>query len=109
MTVRSTFIVGFPGETEEDFQFLLDWLQEAQLDRVGCFRYENVSDADSNAIAGHVPEEVKEERWNRFMQVQQQISASRLETKIGKTMDVLIDEVTKEAPRSSSEASRAER
>ena len=96
MTVRSTFIVGFPGETEEDFQYLLDWLQEAQLDRVGCFRYENVSDADSNAHPGHVPEEVKEERWNRFMAVQQEISATRLQRKIGKTMDVLIDEVTEE-------------
>jgi ribosomal protein S12 methylthiotransferase len=96
MTVRSTFIVGFPGETEEDFQFLLDWLQEAQLDRVGCFRYENVSDADSNALAGHVSEEVKEERWNRFMEVQQEISASRLERKIGKTLEVLVDSISEE-------------
>jgi ribosomal protein S12 methylthiotransferase len=104
MTVRSTFIVGFPGETEEDFQYLLDWLEEAQLDRVGCFRYENVSSADSNDIAGHVSEEVKEERWNRFMQVQQGISARRLKTKIGKTIEVLIDSVTPEGTRSSSEA-----
>ncbi len=96
LTVRSTFIVGFPGETEEDFQFMLDWLQEAQLDRVGCFRYENVSDADSNALENHVSEEVKEERWNRFMEVQQGISAGRLQRKIGKTLDVLIDEVTPE-------------
>ncbi|MBY0408260.1 MAG: 30S ribosomal protein S12 methylthiotransferase RimO [Rickettsiales bacterium] len=103
ITLRSTFIVGFPGETEEDFEFLLDWLKEAQLDRVGCFRYENVSDADSNALTGHLPEEVKEERWNRFMEVQQEISATRLERHIGKTMDVLIDEVSEE-PRSSSEA-----
>jgi len=94
MTVRSTFIVGFPGETEEDFEYLLDWLEEAQLDRVGCFRYENVSDADSNALEGHVPEEVKEDRWSRFMAAQQAISAKRLERKIGKTMDVLIDSVT---------------
>ena len=96
MTVRSTFIVGFPGETEEDFQYLLDWMQEAQLDRVGCFRYENVSSADSNAIEGHVSEEVKEERWNRFMELQQGISAKRLKRKIGKTIDVLIDSVTQE-------------
>ena len=98
MTVRSTFIVGFPGETEEDFQYLLDWMQEAQLDRVGCFRYENVSSADSNGIQGHVSEEVKEERWNRFMELQQGISAKRLKRKIGKTIDVLIDSVTPEGP-----------
>ena len=96
MTLRSTFIVGFPGETEEDFQYMLDWLQEAQLDRVGCFRYENVSDADSNDIASHVPQEVIEERWNRFMEVQQGISAQRLKLRVGKTIDVLIDEVTPE-------------
>jgi ribosomal protein S12 methylthiotransferase len=93
MTLRSTFIVGFPGETEEDFQFLLNWLQEAQLDRVGCFRYENVSDADSNTTPGHVSEEVKEERWNRFMATQQAISTARLKSKVGKTIPVLIDEV----------------
>ncbi|MFO0389949.1 MAG: 30S ribosomal protein S12 methylthiotransferase RimO [Alphaproteobacteria bacterium] len=93
ITLRSTFIVGFPGETEEDFQFMLDWLKEAQLDRVGCFRYENVSDADSNAIVNHVSEEVKEERYSRFMEVQQDISAARLKKKIGKTIDVLVDEV----------------
>lgn len=92
ITLRSTFIVGFPGETEEDFEFLLNWLKEAQLDRVGCFRYENVSDADSNALAGHVSEEEKEERWQRFMHVQQEISAGRLKKKIGKTMPVIIDE-----------------
>lgn len=96
MTVRSTFIVGFPGETEEDFQFLLEWMEEAQLDRVGCFRYENVSDADSNALPGHVPEEIKEERWHRFMEVQQDISAKRLKRKLGKTLEVLIDAVTPE-------------
>jgi ribosomal protein S12 methylthiotransferase len=96
MTLRSTFIVGFPGETEADFQFLLDWLKEAQLDRVGCFRYENVKEADSDAIAGHVSEDEKNERWNRFMEVQQEISAKRLTRKVGKTMDVLIDSVTAE-------------
>ncbi len=93
LTLRSTFIVGFPGETDEDFEFLLDWLKEAQLDRVGCFRYENVAEADSDAIKGHVPEEVKEERWNRFMEAQQDISAERLKRKIGKTLPVLIDEI----------------
>ncbi len=96
ITLRSTFIVGFPGETEEDFQFLLDWLKEAQLDRVGCFRYENVSDADSNALPNHVPQDVIEDRWNRFMQVQQKISAKRLKKKVGKTIPVLIDSVTPE-------------
>ncbi len=96
LTVRSTFIVGFPGETEEDFRYLLDWLEEAQLDRVGCFRYENVAEADSDAIPGHVPEEMKEERWNRFMEVQQGISAKKLQKKIGRTLDVLIDAVTPE-------------
>jgi ribosomal protein S12 methylthiotransferase len=96
ITLRSTFIVGFPGETEEEFQFMLDWLKEAQLDRVGCFRYENVSEADSGKLEGHVPEEVKEERWNRFMEVQQAISAQRLQPKIGKTLPVLIDSVSEE-------------
>lgn len=94
--MRSTFIVGFPGETEEDFQYLLDWLEDAQLDRVGCFRYENVAEADSNAIKGHVPQDVIEERWNRFMEVQQDISAQRLKRHVGKTLDVLIDQVTPE-------------
>lgn len=91
ITLRSTFIVGFPGETEEDFQYLLDWMKEAQLDRVGCFRYENVAEADSNTTPGHVSEEVKEDRWNRFMEVQQQISADRLKKKVGKTLDILVD------------------
>ena len=93
LTIRSTFIVGFPTETEEDFTYLLDWLEEAQLDRVGCFRFEPVQDADCNALDGHVPEEVKEERWHRFMQKQQEISRKRLQGKIGKTYDVLIDTV----------------
>jgi ribosomal protein S12 methylthiotransferase len=96
LTVRSTFIVGFPGETEADFQYLLDWLKEAQLDRVGCFRYENVAEADSDAIPNHVPKEVIEERWNRFMETQQEISTARLQKKIGRTLDVLIDSVTAE-------------
>lgn len=93
ITLRSTFIVGFPGETEDDFEFLLDWMHEAQLDRVGCFRYEHVPEADSNAIDIRVPEEVKEERWNRFMAAQAEISAARLQKKVGKTLDVMIDEI----------------
>jgi ribosomal protein S12 methylthiotransferase len=96
LTLRSTFIVGFPGETEKDFEFLLEWLKEAQLDRVGCFRYENVAEADSDAIPGHVSKEVMEERWNRFMQTQQEISAARLQKKIGKTLPVIIDSVSEE-------------
>jgi ribosomal protein S12 methylthiotransferase len=92
MTVRSTFIVGFPGETEKDFQFLLDWLEEAQLDRVGCFKFEPVKGAAANALPGAVPEDVKEERWHRFMAAQQKISAKRLKKKVGTTIDVLVDE-----------------
>lgn len=93
LTIRSTFIVGFPGETEEDFQFLLHWLEEVQLDRVGCFKYEAVDGADANAIDGAVPEEVKEERWHRFMAAQQKISAARLKRKVGTVQQVLIDSV----------------
>lgn len=93
LTLRSTFIVGFPGETEEDFQFLLDWLEEAELDRVGCFRYEAVDGAAANALPGAVPEEVKDERWHRFMAAQQAISARRMTAKVGRTLDVLIDVV----------------
>lgn len=93
LTIRSTFIVGFPGETEEDFEFLLNWLDEAQLDRVGCFKYENVEGAVSRDLTNHVPEEVKQERYDRFMEKQQAISAARLKLKIGKTLDVLIDEI----------------
>ncbi len=92
LTVRSTFIVGFPGETDQDFEFLLQWLDQAQLDRVGCFKYENVEHAASRALENHVPEEVKEERWHRFMQKQQEISAKRLQEKIGQTIDVIVDE-----------------
>ncbi len=92
MTVRSTFIVGFPGETEQDFQILLDWIKEAQIDRAGCFRYENVEHATSRDLANHVPEELKQERWNRFMAAQQEISAQKLQAKIGQTIDVMIDE-----------------
>jgi ribosomal protein S12 methylthiotransferase len=96
LTLRSTFIVGFPGETEEDFQMLLDFLAEAKLDRVGCFKFSPVEGAAANELAGPVPEEVKEERFHRFMQLQQQISAQRLQDKIGREVLVLIDEVDEE-------------
>ena len=97
ITVRSTFIVGFPGETEADFRHLLDWLEEAQLDRVGCFRYEDVRGAAANDLPGHVPEEVKEERWQRFMETAQRISAAKLAAKVGRRLDVIVDEVDAEA------------
>jgi ribosomal protein S12 methylthiotransferase len=93
LTIRSTFIVGFPGETEQDFQMLLDWLEEAELDRVGCFRYEPVENAAANMLPNAVPEEVKEERWHRFMAAQQTISARRLQTRVGKDIAVIIDEL----------------
>ncbi|WBF44004.1 30S ribosomal protein S12 methylthiotransferase RimO [Serratia rubidaea] len=96
LTLRSTFIVGFPGETEEDFQQLLDFLQLAQLDRVGCFKYSPVEGAAANELADPVPEEVKEARYHRFMQLQQQISAQRLQEKVGRELLVLIDDVDAE-------------
>ncbi len=96
LAIRSTFIVGFPGETEEDFQMLLDWLPQARLNRVGCFKYEAVDGARANALDGAVPEEVKEERWHRFMAAQQEISAEILGAKVGRTIDVIIDEVDEE-------------
>jgi ribosomal protein S12 methylthiotransferase len=96
LTLRSTFIVGFPGETEDDFQQLLDFLQEAQLDRVGCFQYSPVEGAKANELPDHVPDEIKQERYDRFMQLQQKISAERLQKKIGRTLEVLIDEVDEE-------------
>ncbi|WP_022962495.1 30S ribosomal protein S12 methylthiotransferase RimO [Halopseudomonas pelagia] len=98
LTIRSTFIVGFPGETEEDFQYLLDWLTEAQLDRVGCFKYSAVDGAPANLLADAVPEEVKEERWERFMAHQQVISSARLQQKIGSVIQVVIDEVDEDGP-----------
>ncbi|MFH1158802.1 MAG: 30S ribosomal protein S12 methylthiotransferase RimO [Pseudomonadota bacterium] len=94
LTIRSTFIVGFPGETDEDFETLLQWMKEAQLDRVGCFKYEPVTGAEANEIKPSVPEEVKDMRWHRFMQLQQIISAARLKAKVGRTMPVLIDEMS---------------
>jgi len=91
LAIRSTFIVGFPGETEEDFEFLLSWLAEARLERVGCFKYEAVAGAKANDIDPHVPEEIKEERWHRFMEIQQGISAKIMKGKVGREIDVLID------------------
>jgi len=96
MAIRSTFIVGFPGETEADFQYLLEWLEQAQIDRAGCFKYEAVDGAQANALPGAVPEDVKEERWHRFMALQSRISEQRLAAKVGRTLDVLIDEVDEE-------------
>ncbi|OBX90482.1 ribosomal protein S12 methylthiotransferase [Haemophilus sp. CCUG 60358] len=96
LTLRSTFIVGFPGETEEDFQMLLDFLKEAQLDRVGCFKFSLVEGAPATEMADQVPEDVKEERFHRFMQLQQEISVERLKQKIGQTLDVIVDEIDDE-------------
>jgi ribosomal protein S12 methylthiotransferase len=106
ITLRSTFIVGFPGETESEFQYLLDWMSEAQLDRVGCFQYSPVEGAPANALEGAVPDEIKQERYDRFMAHQQAISTERLARKVGKEFDVLIDEVDDEGAvgRSSADA-----
>ncbi len=93
LTLRSTFVVGFPGETEEDFELLLHWLAEVQLDRVGCFKYEAVDGAAANALPGAVPEAVKEERYHRFMQAQQAISGARMQRRLGTVQQVLIDDV----------------
>jgi ribosomal protein S12 methylthiotransferase len=92
--IRSTFIVGFPGETDEDFEELLAWLDEASLDRVGCFRFEPVAGAPANALADPVPDEVKEERWHRFMQAQQRISARNLQKRVGRRIRVIVDETS---------------
>ncbi|MCU0904680.1 MAG: 30S ribosomal protein S12 methylthiotransferase RimO [Tabrizicola sp.] len=93
LTLRSTFIVGYPGETEAEFQTLLDWMDEAQLDRVGCFQYENVAGARSNDLPGHLPAEVKQDRWDRFMEKAQAISEAKLAAKVGKVLEVIVDEV----------------
>ncbi len=98
LTLRSTFVVGFPGETEEDFQYLLDWLQEAQLDRVGCFTYSPIEGAPANDLPDPVPEDIKQARYERFMQVQQAISTERLKQKIGREMQVLVDELDDNYP-----------
>jgi len=96
LAIRSTFIVGFPGETEEDFALLLDWVAEARLARVGCFKYEPVEGATANDLPGAVPEEVKEERWHRFMAAQQAVSGALMAAKVGRTIDVIVDEVDEE-------------
>ncbi|WP_132858947.1 30S ribosomal protein S12 methylthiotransferase RimO [Shimia isoporae] len=93
ITLRSTFIVGYPGETEAEFQHLLEWMDEAQLDRVGCFQYENVDGARSNDLPDHVPAEVKQERWERFMEKAQAISEAKLAAKVGQVTDVIVDDI----------------
>ena len=92
LTIRSTFIVGFPGETDADFEYLLDWLEEAELDRVGCFRYEAVDGAPANQLENAVPEELTEERWHRLMAAQQAISARRLQNRVGQDIQVIVDQ-----------------
>lgn len=99
LAIRSNFIVGFPGETEEDFEFLLDWLEEAEIDRIGCFEYEPVTGAPANDIEGIVPDEVKRERYERLMEVAQDISAHVLSKKVGRTIDVIVDDVQPEMGR----------
>jgi 2-methylthioadenine synthetase len=96
LTIRSTFIVGFPGETEEDFDYLLEWLNEAQLDRIGCFKYEAVSGAAANQLPGAVPEEIKTERWHKLMALQKEISEKRLQEKVGQKIQVIVDEVNQD-------------
>jgi len=96
LAIRSTFIVGFPGESDNDFEELLSWLKEARLTRVGCFKYEDVAGAASNALAGQVHEEVKKERWHRFMTTAKEVSSSVMARRVGKTIDVIIDEVDEE-------------
>ncbi|MEO9650823.1 MAG: 30S ribosomal protein S12 methylthiotransferase RimO [Roseobacter sp.] len=97
LTLRSTFIVGYPGETEAEFETLLDWLDEAQLDRVGCFQYENVEGARSNQLPDHVSAEIKQDRWDRFMLKAQAISEQKLAAKVGKRLQVLVDDVDEDA------------
>ncbi len=96
LAIRSTFIVGFPGETEEDFDMLLDWIEEAEIDRLGCFEFEPVAGAKANDLPGAVPDEVKTERWERLMEVARDVSAKRLAEKVGRTIDVLVDDVRPE-------------
>lgn len=96
ITLRSTFIVGYPGETEAEFQMLLDWMEEAQLDRVGAFKYENVAGARANALPDHVSEDIKNERFARFMETAQRISAAKLAAKVGTRLEVIVDEVDQE-------------
>jgi ribosomal protein S12 methylthiotransferase len=108
LTLRSTFIVGFPGETDADFDYLLEWLDEAALDRVGCFKFEPVEGAPANALDGAVPQEVTEERWHRFMKKQQAVSARRQRKKVGTRLQVLIDEVTPQGGKGRSKADAPE-
>ena len=97
IAIRSTFIVGFPGETEEDFEYLLQWMKEARIERAGCFKYEPVSGAKANDLGlAQVPDEVKQERWERFMEAQQEISAEIFQSKVGREIDVLVDEIDEE-------------
>lgn len=96
LAIRSTFIVGFPGETEEQFEYLLDWMEEAQIDRAGAFKYEDVKGAASNDLPGQVDEEVKEQRWQRLMEIQMAISRRRLAAKVGRTIEVIVDETDDE-------------
>jgi ribosomal protein S12 methylthiotransferase len=108
LSIRSTFIVGFPGETETEFETLLEFLEEAQLDRVGCFTYSAVDGARANQLEGAVPEDVKEERWHRFMQLQAGISRSRLATRVGSRQQVIVDQVTPEGAIARSQADAPE-
>jgi ribosomal protein S12 methylthiotransferase len=96
LTIRSNFIVGFPGETEEDFEFLLDWVEEAEIDRAGCFEYEPVTGAPANELDGEIPAELKRERFERLMEVAQDVSAAQLAKKVGRTIEVLVDDVQPE-------------
>ena len=98
LAIRSTFIVGFPGETEDDFQVLLDFIREAKIDRAGCFRYENVAHAESGKLGNHVPEDIKEERWHRFMEAQAEVSAARAAAQVGRKIDVIIDGADDQSP-----------
>ncbi len=93
LAIRSTFIVGFPGETEEDFTYLLDWMREAKIDRAGCFKYEDVKGAPSHDLPNHVPEDIKEDRWHRFMATQDSLMQTRSEAMVGSTIEVIIDTV----------------
>jgi ribosomal protein S12 methylthiotransferase len=108
LTIRSTFIVGFPGETEEDFQLLLDFIEEAQLDRVGAFKYSPVAGAAANELGEHVSDEIKEQRLERFMEKQAKISAARLQLKVGKTIAIIIDDVDEEGSIGRSQADAPE-
>ena len=94
--MRSTFIVGYPGETEQDFEYLLDWMAEAKIEHAGCFKYEPVAGAYSNALPDQVAEDIKEDRWHRFMQAQAAISAEIKRAKVGRQIDVIIDDIDQE-------------